>query len=340
MKPALLRLSLLAVLILLAVFLPALALAARAGGAAGEPVGAALSESQYWILVDSSQQAILDLKPDSVVEIRRGLDHLAAQWQAVTAVTLSDGRTVTIDNSYLLTALAAPEPDLDRLENIFSSLKAAHKAYPSRVFTTKEIESLKQILARPEFRGLSQQVNPFSQWLQNLWMRLINWFGDLAQRLFGNRNVTIGGAAVSPLELFSIAILILILLYAAHSLYADFVSEADLKENGSDSGAALTAESAFEKAQALSRGGDYRSAVRYLYLSSLLLLDERGLLRYDHSKTNREVLRSVSDSPELARPLHDVIEVFDNVWYGYHTLDEDPSGITAERVEELKEKKK
>jgi Domain of unknown function (DUF4129) len=334
MKPVLLRLSLLAGFILLAGLFPALV------SAAGEPVSAAISESQYWDLVDSSQQAVLDLKPDSAVEIRRGLDRLAAQWQAVTAVTLADGRTVTIDNSYLLTVLAAPDPDLNRLENIFSSLKAAHKAYPSRVFTTKDIESLKQILARPEFRGLSRQVNPFSQWLQNLWMRLMNWFGDLMQRLFGNRNVTIGDGAGSPLELISIVILILILLYAAHSLYADFVAEADLKEDGSGSGQPLTAESAFEKAQALSRGGDYRSAVRYLYLSSLLVLDERGLLRYDHSKTNREVLRSVSDSPELARRLHDVIEVFDNVWYGYHTLDEDSFRHYSQRVEELKEKKK
>ena len=79
--------------------------------------------------------------------------------------------------------------------------------------------------------------------------------------------------------------------------------------------------------------------MRYLYLSSLLLLDERGLLRYDRSKTNREYLSSLSNTPELSEPLNEVIDVFDNVWYGYHSLDEETFKHYSDRVEELKEKK-
>jgi hypothetical protein len=334
MKPALLRLLLLWGFILFAGAFPAMA------STAFGPGSTALSENQYWDLVDRSRQTIISLRPDSADEIQRGLKGLAAQWQAVTAVTLSDGQTVAIDDSYLLSALTAQKPDLDRIENIFDGLQAAHKAYPSRVFGTKDLDSLKQILARPEFRGLNRSVNPFSQWLLNLWLHFMKWLDELQQRLFGNRNVTIGNVTWSPLEIISIILVVLVLVYAARSVFADFISDTNLNENGSDSGQPLTAESAFEKAQALSRGGDYRSAVRYLYLSSLLLLDERGLLRYDHSKTNREVLRSVSDSPELAGPLQDVIEVFDNVWYGYHSLDEDSFRHYSQRVEELKEKKK
>jgi hypothetical protein len=340
MKPALSRLLLLVGIILLAGAIPVIAFAAGSWQASGGPGSAALTESQYWDLVDSSRSTVLTLKQDSTSEIKSGLGELTSQWQAVTAVILSNGQTVTIDDSYLLSALEAQNPDLDQIENIFDSLEAAHKAYPSRVFTTKDLVSLSQILARPEFAGLSRSVNPISQWLQDQWIRLMNWFNDLLQRIFGNRTVKIGGGNGSPLEILSIVILILVLLYAARAMYADFISEGDLDENGNDSGRALTAESAFEKAQALSRGGDYRSAVRYLYLSSLLLLDERGLLRYDHTKTNREVLRSVSDSPELAAPLHEVIDVFDNVWYGYHSLDEDSFKHYSQRVEELKEKKK
>jgi hypothetical protein len=340
MKTALARLLLLSGFILLAGTFRAMALTAGSWRETGGTGGATISESQYWDLVESSRQTILDLKPGSTDQVKRGLDDLTSRWQAVTGVTLSDGQTVTIDDSYLLSSLASQKPDLDQLENIFDSLEAAHKAYPSRVFTTKDIDSLRQVLARPEFAGLTQSVNPFSQWLQDQWDRLIKGLNDLLQRLFGNRTLTIGSENWSPLEILSIIILVLILIYAARSMFADLISESDLDENGSDSGKALTSESAFEKAQALSRGGDYRSAVRYLYLSSLLLLDERGLLRYDHTKTNREVLRSVSDSPELAGPLHDVIDVFDNVWYGYHTLDEDSFRHYSQRVEELKEKKK
>jgi hypothetical protein len=34
-----------------------------------------------------------------------------------------------------------------------------------------------------------------------------------------------------------------------------------------------------------------------------------------------------------------VVDVFDNVWYGYHSVDEDSFKHYSDRVEELKEKK-
>jgi hypothetical protein len=68
-------------------------------------------------------------------------------------------------------------------------------------------------------------------------------------------------------------------------------------------------------------------------------LDEQGVMRYDRSRTNREYLRSVSSRPELAAPLHDVIEVFDRVWYGFQKVDENTYKSYVEHVEELREKK-
>jgi hypothetical protein len=76
-----------------------------------------------------------------------------------------------------------------------------------------------------------------------------------------------------------------------------------------------------------------------LYLSSLLVLDEQGLLRYDRSRTNREYLRSISSRPELAKPLRDVIDVFDRVWYGFEAVDEDTYKTYVEHVQELRERK-
>ncbi len=101
----------------------------------------------------------------------------------------------------------------------------------------------------------------------------------------------------------------------------------------------LTSKGAFKRAETLSTEGDYRNAIRYLYLSSLLVLDERGVMRYDRSRTNREYLHSISSRPELAKPLHDVIEVFDRVWYGFEAVDETTYKSYVEHVEELREKK-
>jgi len=143
---------------------------------------------------------------------------------------------------------------------------------------------------------------------------------------------------LSPLYFLAVIALTVVLFLIFRTLFTDFINEArTAEENIAEE--LLTSEAAFERAQSLSRGGDYRAAVRFLYLSSLLLLDERGLLRYDRSKTNREYLRSVSSSPELQKPLSEVIEVFDDVWYGYHQVNEEAFKHYSDRVEELKEKK-
>ena len=67
---------------------------------------------------------------------------------------------------------------------------------------------------------------------------------------------------------------------------------------------------------------DYRTAIRYLYLSSLLTLDERGLIRYDATLTNREHLRQIDDQPQLLTLLRPIVAAFEDVWYGYAPVDE------------------
>src|SRR5262249_55824162 len=146
-------------------------------------------------------------------------------------------------------------------------------------------------------------------------------------RLFSRRSGPAGnkaGAAqlVEPLVTALLLIFLAVLLvYALQSILADFAAEAVLASDAENAGEPLTADSALRRAQELSGGGDFRAAVRYLYLSTLLRLEEHGLLRYDRSLTNREYLKRVAHDPNLVAVLRDVVEVFDRVWYGYQPLD-------------------
>jgi hypothetical protein len=297
-----------------------------------------VSINQYWELVDQSQQALADIKGQSAEKVRGGLDDLALQWEAVKQVQLKNGEVIPLDNSFIITALRAEEPDLDRLTGLFDALLAARADYPAAQFTAKDIQPLNEILSRPEFQWKEQEPNPINEWFQKLWDRFITWL----DKLFPDREMTVNispGPGWSLTSSLAVILLVLILAYIFRGLFADMITDAHLTGDGNSGDEILTAEAAFQRAQTLSRGGEYRSAVRYLYLSSLLLLDERGLLRYDRTRTNREYLRTVSDSPELVQPLTEVIEVFDNVWYGYHELDEASFKHYSDRVEELKEKK-
>jgi hypothetical protein len=83
---------------------------------------------------------------------------------------------------------------------------------------------------------------------------------------------------------------------------------------------------------------DYRAAIRYLYLASLLLLDERGAIRYDRALTNREHLRQVEEKPELLELLTPIINVFDHVWYGFAPADENLYNMFRTWIEQMKER--
>ncbi len=288
-----------------------------------------LPVEEYWALLKSSRQTVADLDGKTDEEIRAALDDLAAQWDAVASVQLESGETLPVDNSHITSALRAENPDLDKLTALLDSILASRATDPEPRFTKDDIQPLTEILARPEFQWKEEQSNPLDDWLQRMWDRFAAWLDKLIP------DFTI---AIDPTPIAAI-LLVLILLYAFRGLFVDLIADARLNANGDADDELLTADSAFQRAQSLSRGGDYRAAVRYLYLSSLLMLDERGLLRYDRSRTNREVLRSVADQPELSQPLSEVVDVFDNVWYGYHELDEDTFKHYSDRVEELKDKK-
>jgi hypothetical protein len=305
----------------------------RAAGSAFLQGDQPLDEAGYWQLVQRSRELIAGLKEKPQQEAREELSRLAGDWEAVRVLRAGDGRLIPIDHAHLVNGLRADPPRLEEIGRLLEALQAMHAAYPQGKFTAGELDPLREILERPEFAWTEPRPNLISDWFGRLVERFNKWLGSL----FGEGPIELS-VDLSLLPLIAALLMAVILLVVARTLFADFVREAraPAEEGGGDE--LLSSRSAFDKAQALSRGGDFRSAVRYLYLSSLLVLDERGLLRYDRTKTNREYLRSISHAPALAGQLREVVEVFDEVWYGYHSLGEESFKHYSDRVQELKEK--
>ncbi len=76
------------------------------------------------------------------------------------------------------------------------------------------------------------------------------------------------------------------------------------------------AEVELARAHALARAGELRPAVHHRYLATLRHLDERGLLLFDRSRTNREHLGRITAGPGLAGSLEPLVATFDRLWYG------------------------
>ena len=68
-------------------------------------------------------------------------------------------------------------------------------------------------------------------------------------------------------------------------------------------------------ADEFAREGQWRLALRALYLRLLVVLHERGALRYERQRTNGDYLRALRDAPAAA-PFGQLTRAFDLAWYG------------------------
>lgn len=303
-----------ALVLLLGVALMALAAVPLRSRASSPPVPLA----DYWLRMDQALAAVQELRalPRSQRDV--ALVALAEQLLAIDQVALADGQVMAVDHSALARAMVANPSNLTRVEGMLSTLLMAQASWPEGQHSAGDLASLQAILRRAEFQPDPTETTPLQEWWDGLLEQINGWLARVLPGPAEDGSISILSVA---LNLVGVGALLALLAFVAKELMTSLAAEAHLRADGGDGGPPLTAESAFRRAQELAEGRDYRTAVRFLYLSSLLTLDERQLLRYDRTKTNREYLRSVASQPALAAHLREVIEVFDRVWYGFQPLD-------------------
>lgn len=289
----------------------------------------------YWRQVEQALQIVQGLKGASDEEARAALNALADGFKTIAEVELADRRPLPLDNSYLVARLQDPEPDLDHLEATLKAILAARGRWPDPSHDSQDLIPLAEILARPEFQALQEEPGP----LEQLWQRIGDLLLDLLSRLYPESAAGLGPLIRLVLTVAGLVALMAAFLFVLRSVLGDIVADEESLAADADGSSPVNADQALAQAHSHSRRGDYRSAVRYLYISSLMLLEERELLRYDRTQTNQEYLRSVAGRPELAAILRDVIDVFDRVWYGFQSLDEQAFAHYAGRVEQLRQQR-
>jgi len=256
--------------------------------------------------------------------VERDEPHLAADLLVgIAAVELSSGEVMPVDHGWFATALRASEPDLEAVSARLAALLGELEAWPAGAVVPDAFERLDAILSRPEFQPQQEpDLNPLLEWLADLLDFLpdlpsLPWLGDL-------------------LVVAGLALLASIVVYFAAGLWGSFAAQAEVKAEGAGA-EPLTAGQALSRSRERAMAGDYRTAVRLLYLSTLLLLEERKLLRYDRTLTNREYLRQVADNASLGEALRPVVDTFDEVWYGQVEPDAGSYEAYARQVERVRE---
>jgi hypothetical protein len=261
---------------------------------------------------------------------RLGLEDAAARLVATSSVRLPGEVMISVDNGWLRDALQSAEPNLPsiaaRLGAIIDAL-----AQPPSAAPPDARERLQHMLDQPPFKQPDAPQTP--AWLREFF----DWLGRLLENVFrplGRISPTGGRTVAWGIAIVGAVLLVGVLVYLLRGLRRGVVDSSHAEDD--DPAANLTAKTALDQAGGLARGGDYRTAVRYLYISALLWLDERDILRYDRALTNREYLERVRDNPALRERMTPIVETFDRVWYGHLPIDADSFAIYQKQVEALR----
>ena len=181
---------------------------------------------------------------------------------------------------------------------------------------------------------------PFSDWLQRFREEVeanhanmdasFKQYEDILSKLFslhdrrtGTFRSLIGIGMADALLWIGCLMLIGLTLFFIQQVRRNLVAEVGDKVTKSEMGNVTTAQAALTQSEIAVTSHNFRDALRFLYLSAILHLQERGILTYDKSLTNLEYLHTLQANVELQEALRPVIQGFDDVWYGYKPCNAD-----------------
>ena len=115
--------------------------------------------------------------------------------------------------------------------------------------------------------------------------------------------------------------LVVVIVFFVRQIRVNLIAEASDDVSDTPLERVETEKAALARAETAEASSDFRNALRFLYLSAILHLQERGVLPYDRSLTNREYLRQKQVDIDLQATLGPAIALFDEVWYGHKPCD-------------------
>lgn len=224
--------------------------------------------------------------------------------------------------------LVASPPQIERAQ---ARLVAARAALERPAGGAPDVDSarrgLARILSNPPFRAWDP-LTLVPDWLLPLALviaDLLGWFSRIVRwpfdRVLDVVSLLLRGPVGSiGIPLLAFGILCGIVLLYRTGLRAAIVAQAEVSAPSHQ--LPPTALRALELAQQHASVGRYRNACHFVFLATLLWIEEHADAHFDPTATNREHLAQVGNQPTIARALAPVVTHFDQLWYGQETVGE------------------
>jgi Domain of unknown function (DUF4129) len=245
-------------------------------------------------------------------------------------VSLED-RTFIVDNAWLHGLLdsyesaSGPQQRNSYLEEVEGRLRAlnAHLRQSEEASTEgasgQPRERIREILSRPEFQP--KQESRIARFFKEVWKTITDFIGELwsalrrlISGLFGSGS---GGSWL--VRIIVIAGLAVAFMFIIRALASRGPRKKRFKKRtvlGEEIESGATPRDLVSSAMEAAARGEYRRAMRGLYIALLFDMAERRLIELDDSATNREYLARVSRFNTLAPSMRYLTERFDYFWYG------------------------
>ena len=240
-----------------------------------------------------------------------------------------EGQTVTVNNAWLhalidsARTLVNGEERTDKLDEASGRLLALKedldhlRAQSGGEDRAAAREKLREIRSRPEF--LKKGDDPLTAFIKKVRKEVLDFltkvYTKIMELLFGDnsgsswvyRGIVIAGLAGA---------LVLAFRMLRRIKRAPKKREKKRTVLGEEIDAGTTSNDLADAALAAAKAGDFRGAVRKLYISLLYELSERNLIELEPNATNREYLAKVSGFQPLVAPMRYLTDRFDYFWYG------------------------
>ncbi|MEN3331804.1 MAG: hypothetical protein V7641_1169 [Blastocatellia bacterium] len=244
------------------------------------------------------------------------------------------GKKLAIDNTWLYTALEDEDDDDDndaqkkkaKLSEIGDRLAALDAALIDAAETSLDKgndqetrDKLRDILDRREYR--EKEEGRIAAFLRKIYNKVVAFLGELRDafgrllgKLFGS---AAEGSLISKILVFvALGAFLIFIVRLGRQIKPRRKTARKRTVLGEEIEAGATPGDLFEAAMAAARAGDFRAAVRKLYISLLYELSERNLVEIDESATNHEYLARLSRFEALVAPVSEMTDRFDVAWYG------------------------
>jgi hypothetical protein len=323
----------------------------------------AISLSLTYLLVDPVVKAFYTLRCFYGLSFHNGQD-LLAELKAAVRSTKTIG-VLAIVLVLALVSSRAWAGDQVRAGETAATQPAAVNSPAGGISPGKLDDSIKKVISRREYAWRMptppERQHERAGWLESVigWLDSVrkavgealakawHWLGELWDKLWGKKEskpdgFTVGGSGTDWSGALTVIIYILVGLAVAAVAALLWVTirrrrAADKPRESSPAGAApdlgdenvgpqrLPEQGWLDLARQMLSQGDRRLALRALYLASLALLSERGMISVAKFKSNRQYQLEVqkrAPAPAVGEAFGANVTFFEDAWYGMHDVTE------------------